>query len=265
MLLCAQRAQWGVSSLRMRAEVQVEPDRTLAFVSRLDTPAFYKEARRVLKPAGALAAWCYTFPEIEHHAGADAVLKDFRSSVLGPHLPEVSVRCERQYKGIEPSAEEFGTVVWDAMPFRQESSVWHVVSLDTPCLLQATGALQMRGTCLAAGCVCAMLMSARHKSTGMMVPRSTTDAGWRVSEHADAPLCACKKESQADVMVATSFNLCTIVLASKLDKALLLPWESDITAGSTDLEEGRILSNKPMRSIYTRIYKKGRILGLMSH
>lgn len=127
MLLCAQRAQWGVSSLRMRAEVQVEPDRTLAFVSRLDTPAFYKEARRVLKPAGALAAWCYTFPEIEHHAGADAVLKDFRSSVLGPHLPEVSVRCERQYKGIEPSAEEFGTVVWDAMPFRQESSVWHVV------------------------------------------------------------------------------------------------------------------------------------------
>ena len=186
--------QWGVFSLWMRAEVQVGPDRTLAFASRLDIPAFYKEARRVLKPAGALAAWCYTFPEIEHHAGADAVLKDFRTSVLGPHLPEVSIRCERQYKGIEPSAEEFGTVLWDAMPFRQESSVWHVVSLGTPCLLQATGALQTRGPCLAAVCACAMLMSARRKSTEMMVPvsRSTADAGWRVSEHADAPLSACK-------------------------------------------------------------------------
>ena len=43
-------------------------------------------------------------------------------------------------------------------------------------------------------------------------------------------------------MVATSFNLCTTVLASKLDKALLLPWESAFMAGSTDLEEGWIAS-----------------------
>ena len=172
----------------------MEPGRTLALVSRLDTPAFYKEARRVLKPEGALAAWCYTFPEIEHHARANAVLKDFRNSVLGPHLTEVSARCERQYKDVEPSAEEFGTVLRDAVPFRQESSVWHLVSPDLPCLLPATGALQMRATCLAAGCASAMLMGARRKSSGTMVAVSTSIANgsWRVSKHADAPLCACK-------------------------------------------------------------------------
>lgn len=158
----------------MRAEVKSEPDRTLALVSRLDTPAFYKEARRVLKPEGALAAWCYTFPEIEQHAGANAVLKDFRNSVLRPHLTEVSVRCERQYKDIEPSTEEFRTVLRDAVPFRQESSVWHLVSPGT-CLLPATGALEMGETCLAAGFACTMLVGARRKST-TMVPVSISIA-----------------------------------------------------------------------------------------
>lgn len=44
--------------------------------ARFDVPAFYLEARRVLKPGGALAVWFYYFPRIEHHSRADQLLRD---------------------------------------------------------------------------------------------------------------------------------------------------------------------------------------------
>ncbi len=44
-------------------------------VPRFDVPAFYWEARRVLKPGGALVAWGYYFPEILQHPAADHVLR----------------------------------------------------------------------------------------------------------------------------------------------------------------------------------------------
>ena len=95
---------------------------------RFDVPAFYKEARRVLKPGGKLAAWCYSFPDIEHHAEADRVFRDFREDVLGPHKTDVMSHCERQYRDIAPSAQDFGTVERDTMPYRLETTVWHLVS-----------------------------------------------------------------------------------------------------------------------------------------
>ena len=81
----------------------------------------------MLKPGGKLAAWCYSFPVIEHHAEADRVFRDFRENVLGPHKTDVMSHCERQYRSIEPSAQDFGTVERDTMPYRLETTVWHLV------------------------------------------------------------------------------------------------------------------------------------------
>ena len=94
---------------------------------RFDVPAFYKEARRVLKPGGALAAWCYYFPCIKDHAAADAVLQSFRSRILGPHTTTVQRSCENRYRGLEPGREEVGVVERDTLPFERESTVWHLV------------------------------------------------------------------------------------------------------------------------------------------
>ena len=77
---------------------------------------------------------------------------EFRSSMGGPHVTEVSARCARQYKGIELSAEEFDTMLRDTVSFRQESSVWHLMSLTQLCLLQAPVNVQANDTRLAAGC-----------------------------------------------------------------------------------------------------------------
>ena len=81
----------------------------------------------MLKPGGKLAAWCYSFPDIEHHAEADRVFRDFRENVLGPHKTDVMSHCERQYRDIAPSAQEFGAVEWDTIPYRLETTVWHLV------------------------------------------------------------------------------------------------------------------------------------------
>lgn len=82
----------------------------------------------MLKPGGTLAAWCYNFPEIEHHSEANAVLSDFIENVVGPHKTEGNFRCERQYRGIEPGREDFGVMERDSMSFEQDSTVWHLVS-----------------------------------------------------------------------------------------------------------------------------------------
>ena len=47
--------------------------------------------------------------------------------MLGPHKTEVHYSCERQYRGLEPSREEFGVIQWDTLPCDVESTVWHLV------------------------------------------------------------------------------------------------------------------------------------------
>jgi len=95
--------------------------------SRFDVSAFYLEARRVLKPGGSLVAWCYYFPHIKEHCEADAILQKFKGDIFGPHMTEVQHRCEKQYRGLEPSKEDFGVVERAGMPFEQQSTVWHLV------------------------------------------------------------------------------------------------------------------------------------------
>lgn len=82
----------------------------------------------MLKPEGALAAWCYWFPQIKHHAEANTVLQQFRLQIMGTtNKTAVQSHAESKYKGLKPGPEEFGMVEWDEIPFVQESTVWHLV------------------------------------------------------------------------------------------------------------------------------------------
>jgi SAM-dependent methyltransferase len=50
-----------------------------------DLPNFYAEARRVLRPGGILALWCYE--RLSVNPEIDAVIEPFYSEVLGPYWP----------------------------------------------------------------------------------------------------------------------------------------------------------------------------------
>lgn len=64
-----------------------------------DHPAFFAEVARVLRPGGALAAWCYevfeTTPEI------DAAVSDFYHRTVGPYWPPERRWIETGYADLE--------------------------------------------------------------------------------------------------------------------------------------------------------------------
>lgn len=69
-----------------------------------DLNRFYAEARRVLKPAGVLAAWCYGLNEIE--SGIDRIVRHFYRDVVGPYWPPERKLIDERYRTIPfPFAE----------------------------------------------------------------------------------------------------------------------------------------------------------------
>jgi SAM-dependent methyltransferase len=72
-----------------------------------DIENFYKEVKRVLRPGGLLAVWCYNLCEVEK--GIDAVLNRFYNEVVGPFWPPERVLIEQKYSSI-------------AFPFREIDS-----------------------------------------------------------------------------------------------------------------------------------------------
>ena len=94
---------------------------------RFNVPAFYKEARRVLKPGGALAAWCYYHPAIKGHDQANEVLGAFLQKVLGPYSTDVQKHCQQGYRDLEPGSGDFAHCERTSLPFEQESSIRHLV------------------------------------------------------------------------------------------------------------------------------------------
>jgi SAM-dependent methyltransferase len=69
-----------------------------------DLPAFYAEARRVLKPGGVLAIWCYERLSIE--PALDGIVEAFHGDLLGPYWPPERRHVEAGYRDLPfPFAE----------------------------------------------------------------------------------------------------------------------------------------------------------------
>jgi ubiquinone/menaquinone biosynthesis C-methylase UbiE len=60
---------------------------------------FYAEVRRVLRPGGVLAAWCYGKGVVDHPA-VDAVLQDFYHEVVGPYWKPERKLVEEGYRSL---------------------------------------------------------------------------------------------------------------------------------------------------------------------
>jgi SAM-dependent methyltransferase len=59
---------------------------------------FYSEARRILKPDGAIVVWCYGLFTIDE--GVDSVINYFYHDVVGPHWPSERRHVENAYNEI---------------------------------------------------------------------------------------------------------------------------------------------------------------------
>lgn len=69
-----------------------------------DLLAFYAEVRRVLKPGGVLAIWCYERLTIE--PALDEIVEDFYGGLLGPYWPPERRHVEAGYRDLPfPFAE----------------------------------------------------------------------------------------------------------------------------------------------------------------
>jgi SAM-dependent methyltransferase len=69
-----------------------------------DLPAFYREARRVLKPGGLLAAWTYQLNRVDPMV--DAVVQAFYEQVIEAYWPPERVHVERGYQDLPFPFEE---------------------------------------------------------------------------------------------------------------------------------------------------------------
>jgi SAM-dependent methyltransferase len=69
-----------------------------------DLPAFHAEVRRVLKPGGVLAIWCYERLSIE--PALDGIVEAFYGDLLGPYWPPERRHVEAGYRDLPfPFAE----------------------------------------------------------------------------------------------------------------------------------------------------------------
>ncbi len=64
-----------------------------------DLPAFYAEARRVVRPGGLVAAWSYGDARLDD-AAADALLRAYDAQVVGPDWPAERARVRDGYRAL---------------------------------------------------------------------------------------------------------------------------------------------------------------------
>ena len=60
---------------------------------------FFKEAQRVAKPNGVLAAWCYELHQISTEV--DTVIKKYYTEIIGDHWPAERKHIEQAYESID--------------------------------------------------------------------------------------------------------------------------------------------------------------------
>ena len=68
-----------------------------------DQAAFFDEARRVLRPAGVLAIWCYETCHVSDRC--DAVIDDLYRRIVGEFWPPERVQIERGYDHVQMPGE----------------------------------------------------------------------------------------------------------------------------------------------------------------
>jgi len=96
-----------------------------------DRDRFYREARRVLRPGGVLAAWTYLLAQVD--AAIDAELASFHADVLGPFWPPERVHVDRGYADLDfpfepltaPALEMTGQ--WDLAHYLAYLGTWSAV------------------------------------------------------------------------------------------------------------------------------------------
>ncbi len=70
-----------------------------------DMPAFYAEAKRILKPGGLLAVWTYDLLKLEIHE-LEPLIENFYHNVVGPYWPPQRKLVEDRYHTIDFPFEE---------------------------------------------------------------------------------------------------------------------------------------------------------------
>lgn len=70
-----------------------------------DLPGFFKEARRVLRPEGVIAIWCYNLHSI--NSEIDPILYRYYEEIVGPYWPPERRIVEDRYQSIEFPFQEF--------------------------------------------------------------------------------------------------------------------------------------------------------------
>lgn len=87
-----------------------------------DRAAFYAEAKRVLRPRGVLAVWCYGVSKLADPA-ADELFQDFYANRIGDYWPPERKLVEEAYRTIEFPFEEL-----TPPPFQMQTN-WSLAEL----------------------------------------------------------------------------------------------------------------------------------------
>jgi SAM-dependent methyltransferase len=92
-----------------------------------DLDAFYAQVRRVARPQGVLALWCYELTEID--PAVDECVRRFYYDVVGPYWPKERVHVENGYRDLPfPFAE----ITMPAVAMETEWSLGHLLGyVDT--------------------------------------------------------------------------------------------------------------------------------------
>jgi hypothetical protein len=88
----------------------------------LDLPSFWREVRRVARPAGVVAAWCYGGLEIE--PGVDRLIGTFYRETVGPFWAPARRLVDEGYRSVDFPFDEIG-----APPF-QMAVQWTLPHLE---------------------------------------------------------------------------------------------------------------------------------------
>lgn len=95
------------------------------------TPAFFAEARRLLRPDGLFCAWCYSLLRIDDEV--DTVLDDFYWNTLSGYWPSGRASVDAGYRDIQPPFARIAVptfaieLEWDLPQLTGYLSTWSAV------------------------------------------------------------------------------------------------------------------------------------------